>query len=347
MSGIVSSARSAALSRGASARPRPLPRALAPSAVAAAGRVFGASVLLGLLALISAAVAIARVFGTWRVATDSSSHVVSVLGQRVSYPAANVGGVIVMLLAGLGLAMAAAVAWHLSRELIADRRFRSSLRSRSPRRLHGAWVIEDDDPQAFCVGLLRPRVYLSTGALELLDEQALAAVLAHERHHVRQRDPLRLACARALASGLLFVPTLRRLVKRQLALAEIGADEAAIGTEGVDRSTLASALLSFSGATGEEIGIDPERVDHLLGERMAWGFPLLLCLATAVALGTLTALIVLVSRVAVGSATLALPLLSSQPCVVVLSLFPFGSLLAGAAYLRSRRSPAPEANADS
>jgi Zn-dependent protease with chaperone function len=224
--------------------------------------------------------------------------------------------------------MSVAALSRLGREVLGDRRFRQRLRGGAQRRLHGAWVLEDDRPQAFCAGLLRPRVYVSTGALDLLDEQALAAVLAHERHHARNHDPLRLACGRALAAGMLFVPPLRRLVQRQHALSEIGADDAA-RAEGVERSALAAAMLSFSEAAGAgPIGIDPERVDNLLGE------------LTAVVLIVLLALLVLAGRVANGSATLAPPFLSSQPCVVVLALLPAAALAAGAARLRGWRAPA-------
>jgi Zn-dependent protease with chaperone function len=300
--------------------------------------VFTASILLGLLALGAAGVAITRLFASWRVGSEPSSHVISLLGQRVSYPAANAGAVVVTALAGLGVAMVAAVAWRLSRELIADRRFRAGLRGEPSRRLNGAWVIDDSRPQAFCAGLVRSRVYVSTGALELLDEPALAAVLAHERHHVRHRDPLRLACARALGAGLLFVPTLRRLIARQQALAEISADEAALLTRGVERSALASAMLSFSHAAGTEgIGVDPQRIDHLLGERPSWRFPLALCLATAAALALVGALAALAARVANGSATLAPPFLSSEPCIVVLAALPLVALLVALASARARR----------
>lgn len=338
---MVSPVQSAAPPTGAAiTRPEAGSHSPRSPAAAAEGRVFGAGVILGLLALASAGIAITRLFASWRVASVPSSHTVSVFGQRLSYPAANAGAVVVMLLAGLGLTMAAAVALTLVREVIADRRFRRALDASVSRQIHGAWVIADERPQAFCAGLRRPRVYVSSGALALLERPALDAVLAHERHHARHRDPLRLAWGRGLAAGLLFVPTLRRLVQRQQALAEIGADEAAILGDGVERSALASAMLSFSQASGSEpVGVDPERIDHLLGERTSWGFPLLLCFVTAATLVMLIAVALLAARVAAGSATLALPLLSSQPCVVVLAMLPAGALLASSAYVRTRRAP--------
>ena len=87
----------------------------------------------------------------------------------------------------------------------------------------GAQVIDDDRPLAFCAGLLHPRVYVSRGALGMLGEAELSAVLAHERHHARRRDPLRLASTRVLADALFFAPPLGELIRRQQSLAEIGA----------------------------------------------------------------------------------------------------------------------------
>jgi hypothetical protein len=188
---------------------------------------------------------------------------------------------------------------------------------------------------------LHPRVYVSTGALELLDAPALAAVLAHERHHACRYDPLRLAFGRVLAQSLFFVPALHRLAQRQHALSEISADEAAVLGTGGDASALASAMLSFSQATTEQaLGVDPERIDFLLGERPQWGFPVALCVAAAAALSLFVAVAVLAAQAATGSATLAPPFLSSQPCVAVLAMIPASAALAGVTCLRARRARA-------
>jgi Zn-dependent protease with chaperone function len=299
--------------------------------------VFALSVLLGVLGLVSGVLVITRLFESWRVTAGPASHVISIFGQRLSYPAANVGAIVVTALAGVGLLMATAAAWRLLRELRDDHNFRRVLAAGSLAPLHGAWVISDQRPQAFCAGLLRPRVYVSTGALELLDTPALASVLAHEKHHAARRDPLRLACGRVLAAGMFFVPAHRRLVERQRALAEISADEAAVFSAGGDRSALASAMLSFSRASGEDAaGIDPERVDYLLGERPRWGFPIALAVGVAAALSLFIAVAVLAAQAATGSATLAPPFLSSQPCVAVLAMIPATAGLTAVAYVRTR-----------
>jgi len=312
--------------------------AQARPAASAAGRVFGVNILLGLLGLASAAFVVSRLFESWRVTSSGSSHLISIFGQRLSYPVANAGAIAVAALAVLGLLMTAAAVRCLVRELIADRRFTRALAGRSPVPLGGAWVITDDQPLAFCAGLLHPCIYVSTGALELLDDRALAAVLAHERHHVVCRDPLRLACGRALLASLFFIPALRRMIERQQSLAEIGADEAAVLSAGVDRAALASAMLSFSEGGANGVGVDPERIDYLLGEPTASPLPLALYIASAAALLLLSGLGLILAQVASGTATLAPPGLSSKPCILVLAMIPAGAGTIGLAFARARRA---------
>ena len=97
-------------------------------------------------------------------------------------------------------------------------------------------LFQSSRPQAFCAGLLRPRVFLSATARDRLSPAELRAVLAHEGHHVRHRDPLRLLVARILADALFFLPALRRLARRYAELTELAADEAAVRAAGSPRS---------------------------------------------------------------------------------------------------------------
>jgi hypothetical protein len=294
-----------------------------PAAVAAA-RVSRAGALLGAGGLASAGFVIWRLTETWRVTPAAESPRISLLGRTLTYPVANLGAVIVVALALIGLSVVAIAVSGAVRELAADRRLRSRLRHHEVQRHGDAVVIADERPRAFCAGLLRPRVYVSTGALELLDDEALGAVLAHERAHVRRRDPLRVACGRVIAGALFYVPGLAELHRRQMALAELSADERAIAAAPENRAALARAMLSFAerSRADDPTGLDPERVDHLLGDAPAWRFPLLLCVVASTVLGLLAAVGVLAGRIAAGSATLAPPFLSRQPCVVMLAVLP-------------------------
>jgi hypothetical protein len=82
-------------------------------------------------------------------------------------------------------------------------------------------------------------------------------------------------------------------------------------------------MLSFAG------GISPERVDSLLGRAPDWRLPWLpLALGLAV-LAVPAGLAWRAGGAASARATLNLPLVSSQPCVLVLALVPVLACLAG------------------
>lgn len=306
-----------------------------PAALAAA-RVGRAGALLGALGLGCSLFVISRLVGTWRVTPGMSTHELFVFGQRLSYPAANLAAVVVVALALIGLVAAAKLVAGAVRELIASRRLHRWLARKGAGELDDVLVIADDRPRAFCAGLFAPRVYVSTGAIDLLDEVALSAVLAHERHHAHRRDPLRLATGRVIARGLFFVPGMRDLLERQSSLAELSADESSMNAAPDHRSALARAMLSFSAESrpGDPTGIEPERVDHLLGEAPTWRFPLLLFLLAGSALALAVAIGLLAGQVASGAATLAPPFLSRQPCVVVLAAIPAVVGLSAPALLR-------------
>ncbi len=142
-----------------------------PAAVAAA-RVGRAGGILGALGLASSLFVIFRLVETWRVA-PRASHEVSFLGEKLSYPAVNLAAVVVAGLAGLGLAVVARTVAGAVREVLASQRLHRRLLGHQRRELDDVLVIADERPRAFCAGLLRPRVYISTGALALLDELAL------------------------------------------------------------------------------------------------------------------------------------------------------------------------------
>ena len=293
--------------------------------------------VLGALGLAGSVFVIVRLAESWRVTPENASHRISLLGQKLSYPAANFAAIVVLGLALLGLTVTGLVLLGAAREYVANRRFHRLIGSGDWGKVEDAVVIPDEQPRAFCAGLLRPRVYVSSGAVALLDEAALRAVLAHERHHARRWDPLRLAIARVIARALFFVPGLAELVRRQRAMAELSADEYAVGGNPENRPALARAMLSFADEPGSDdlVGIDPARVDYLLGDAPSWRFPAVLSLAAISVIALVIAIAVLAGQVATGSASLAPPFLSAQPCIVVLALIP--ALLALLA-LRLRRA---------
>lgn len=234
-------------------------------------------------------------------------------------PELGAGGALVMALAGLGTVTFLLGARSLQRQLVAHRRYMATLSLAGTRAVPGSTVtlLDGDEPAAFCAGFLRPRIYLSRGAIERLPAAQLAAVLAHERHHLERRDPLRLLTARVVRDALFFLPVLRRLERRYAALSEVAADEAAARQR--SPQTLASALLAFGewrAPTGA-VGIAPERVDHLLGRPAGWALPLSLLLGSFVVLGGLVAGTAAAGTLVEGSSLNAAMLLA-QSCMLVM-----------------------------
>lgn len=95
-------------------------------------------------------------------------------------------------------------------------------------------------PAAFCFGLLRPRIVVTSGLLARLDADEQAAAIWHELHHVRRREPLKCLLARLAASTFFWMPLLRDLLDRYLLAKELTADRAAI--QRTSTGSLAGAL---------------------------------------------------------------------------------------------------------
>ena len=123
------------------------------------------------------------------------------------------------------------------------------------------------------VGLIRPRVILAPRLAESLDEQALDAALAHERAHVRHRDPLRIWVAQFAADMQWPWACGERRFTAWLAALEHARDDEA-RAEGVDGAALAAAVLGSlrfqsdtrgveARLTGDEAGLQT-RIARLL-----------------------------------------------------------------------------------
>ena len=184
----------------------------------------------------------------------------------------------------------------------------------------GAVLFAHARPQAFCAGLLRPRVYISTGAVATLNADELRAVLAHEAHHARVRDPQRVFVVRVVSDALFFLPAARKLAERYADLAEMAADSAAVRNGGAQ--PLASALLTFEAADPAVVGIAPERVDHLLGERPAWQLPVALLAWSLTVLTVVAAIAVRLETAAHHGPAFNVPLFAAQACMLLMAAAP-------------------------
>lgn len=253
----------------------------------------------------------------------SSESIVAACGRGLS--ALRPGAVLVLALGVLALSSVVRGARSAWRQLAASRRYMDRLPiSEAAVSVDEArcQVIETSRVLALCAGYLRPRVYVSRGAVEELSRDELRAVVGHELHHVRRRDPLLLLLARSLADAMFFVPLLRRTGERCAALGELAADEAAVRRLDGERPPLASALLKFSAPADHPAsvaGIAPERVDHLMGDPGAgrWQLPRSRAHGSGVVLAALAGLLA-ASAEGLLAVDLDLPTLVTAACMVAM-----------------------------
>jgi Zn-dependent protease with chaperone function len=184
---------------------------------------------------------------------------------------------------GLGLvARVAVVGVRLARAAAAVRADHLQLLSLTGRRLAGldATVVACERPAAYVVAGRSRRVVVTTGALDVLAADELAAVLAHERAHAAGRHDLLLDCVRVLRQAfpraVLFAAAyaqLRRLVEMRaddvatarhapLALARALVAIAEAGTRTSAGSVAAGPVLA--GALAAAGGDALERLHRLL-----------------------------------------------------------------------------------
>jgi Zn-dependent protease with chaperone function len=300
-----------------------------------ARRIYRLQIAVGLLGAAATLLALVVALSVVSLRVPSGAALARACGAFV-LPQVTVASAVVLALGSLAFAVLLLAARSALRQLRDSRRALAGLRVVGPAPVGPprTLLFAGAAPQAFCTGLLRPRLYLSNATLAVLNDAELDAVLAHEQHHLRHRDPLRIFFARMLGDALFFLPVLRRLSDRYAAMAELAADAAAVRRTN-DPAPLASALVAFEDSVGPAVvGIAPERVDQLLGARPRWELPVALLAWAAVVVLALVAVAVRAEQ-ATAHATVSLPLVAAQLCMLTMAVAPV--MLGAAALLGSRR----------
>ena len=109
----------------------------------------------------------------------------------------------------------------------------------------GATLVQADVAAAYCLPGRHGRIVLTTAAVTALDPDELAAVIAHERAHLRQRHHLAVAAAHGLARAFPGVPLFAVAAVEIARLVELCADDAAADV--TDHVSVAAALLALAG----------------------------------------------------------------------------------------------------
>jgi Zn-dependent protease with chaperone function len=123
-----------------------------------------------------------------------------------------------------------------------------SLLAHGDPKVPGALVLDHPAAAAYCLPGLRPEIVISAGALDLLDADELAAVLAHERAHLRERHDLVLLPFLALLRAFSWAGITTRAYRAVGLLLEMHADDRVLRQ--VPARELATALLRVGAAGG-------------------------------------------------------------------------------------------------
>ncbi len=161
----------------------------------------------------------------------------------------------VSLAAVIAALATATVAWRYGRRVRrAQRQTRAHAEAAriTGRRLAAASpavVLDDPHPAAYCMPGRPATIVVTSGALAVLDDAQLAAVLAHERAHLAGRHHVLLTLTRGLAASFPAVPVFTKGLAHVARLAEMCADDAAARHAGLPE--LLAALLTMG--TGQAI----------------------------------------------------------------------------------------------
>lgn len=105
-------------------------------------------------------------------------------------------------------------------------------------------VIQDQHLHAFTIGFRNPKIIISTGIIELLEENELNAVIEHETSHQINRDTLMIFALQLISQSIWFIPLTKWAYQNYKIISELLADQYATYKTGSE-AALGSALLKL------------------------------------------------------------------------------------------------------
>jgi len=187
------------------------------------------------------------------LAGSALSQVAGFLDGRAHAPLGFLAAARLVCLAA-GLVLLSLLVWVLLSVSTAVLRARQrqrvllSLLAHGDPKVPGALVVDYPAAAAYCLPGLHSAIVISAGTLDLLDSDELAAVLAHERAHLRERHDLVLLPFIALLHGFGWSRAARQAHRAVALLVEMHADDRALRQR--PARELATALLRVGAAGG-------------------------------------------------------------------------------------------------
>ncbi len=248
------------------------------------------------------------------VASGALARLASIARTGIPPAVIDLVGALRLLCLAAGVVLLAVLCWILiaaSASVVRARQRQRellSLLAHGDPKVPGALVVDHPAAAAYCLPGLRSAIVISAGTLDLLDADELAAVLAHERAHLRERHDLVLLPFLALLRAFRWAGIARQAYRAVGLLVEMHADDRALRQR--PARELATALLRVGAAGGGGVPSGALGVAHRAEEcEVAARVVRLLRPAPGLSNAAL-ALIVVVSAaiVAIPAALLVLPL---------------------------------------
>lgn len=207
------------------------------------------------LAAVGALAGLGEVPGRYGVAGGALSGAAGALRDTaVGFRAPAFAGAARLAVLAASAALLSLLCWVLlaasTAVVVARRRHRVllSLLAHGDPKVPGALVVDHPAAAAYCVPGLRSQIVVSAGTLDLLDQAELAAVLAHERAHLRARHDLVLLPFCALARAFPRARLVRRARANVALLVEMLADDQALRQRPARELATALLRVGVSGA---------------------------------------------------------------------------------------------------
>ncbi|MGG0658281.1 M56 family metallopeptidase [Rummeliibacillus pycnus] len=105
-------------------------------------------------------------------------------------------------------------------------------------------VISYPVPLAITMGFISPKIIISTGLMNLLNDDELDAVIYHEMYHKKNNDPLKIFLLSLCASSMSYIPILKWFNQKYRIIQEVLADNLAIEKQATSMH-IGSALLKM------------------------------------------------------------------------------------------------------
>lgn len=128
--------------------------------------------------------------------------------------------------------------------LYKDRQLTDSINAMYSQEKKEFLIVSYPIPLAMTMGFIQPKIVLSTALMNLLDEDELDAVIAHEMLHQQNRDPLTIFLMTLFSATMWYIPILKWFNKQYRIMKELAADEFAIQKQDTPLH-LSSALLKM------------------------------------------------------------------------------------------------------